>query len=701
MVLIQLSYGASVILVKIAFARGLDRFVFVAYRHIIGLSVLGPVAFVLERKQRPSLSYAVFAKIFLLSSLGTSIYLNFFYLGLTCTSPTVASALDNVIPSLTFLMAVLLRMEKVKIRSASGQAKVLGTIICIGGSLVFTFWKGGYQLKGFVDRPLINFYSTKDSVGELRHGKENWLKGSCLILISNISWSAWLVLQGTIFKVYPAQLSLNALICFIGSLQSLLLTLFFARNPLLWKLEWNLQLLTIIYCGVGVAALANFLQSWCISYKGPVFASIFSPLCAVIVAIFSAIAFAERLHLGRADNKIVSTNQIKSFLLLRCACAENGNMQPESPAKLACHVTKTASQITPKDLPRLNHVMAQNWCINSDSSTKQRAPDICNIINSFCMLENRKQRPSISYAVFAKIFLLSSLGTSIYLNFFYLGLTYTSPTVASALNNVIPSLSFLMAVLLRMEKVKIRSASGQAKVLGTIICIGGSLVFTFWKGGYQLKGFVDRPLINFHSTKDSVGELRQGKENWLKGSCLILISTISWSAWLVLQGTIFKVYPAQLSLNALICFFGSLQSFLVTLLFARNPLLWKLEWNVQLLTIIYSVRSWGHSVSQLLTIMVYQLQGTSFCINLQSTVRCHCSNIFCNCFCRETSLGQLGRSMSHHSGSLHCTLGKSADNFVIGDAKDKNDLNDVRMLEISVNDCPTTTDKSIESGVKC
>ncbi|EOY23786.1 Nodulin MtN21 /EamA-like transporter family protein [Theobroma cacao] len=298
MVLLQSSYGASVILVKVAFERGLNQFVFVAYRHIIAMFVLGPFAYVREREQRPSLSCSLFAKIFLLSSLGTTIYFNVFYFGLTYTSPTVASALNNVIPSLTFLMAVLLRMETVKIRSAGRQAKVLGTIISIGGSLVFTLWKGGCQLKGFVDGPLINIHSTKGSVGELRHGKENWLKGSCLILISTIAWSGWLILHGTVSKVYPAELSLNALICFIASLQSSLVALFFARNRLLWRLEWNVQLLTIIYCGVMATALANYIQIRCISYMGPVFASTFTPLCAVIVAIFSAIAFAERLHLG-------------------------------------------------------------------------------------------------------------------------------------------------------------------------------------------------------------------------------------------------------------------------------------------------------------------------------------------------------------------------------------------------------------------
>ena len=48
-----------------------------------------------------------------------------------------------------------------------------------------------------------------------------------------------------------------------------------------------------------ISALAYYLQTWCISNKGPVFAAMFSPLLLIIVGIFSAIAFAERLHVGR------------------------------------------------------------------------------------------------------------------------------------------------------------------------------------------------------------------------------------------------------------------------------------------------------------------------------------------------------------------------------------------------------------------
>ncbi|XP_050151868.1 WAT1-related protein At5g64700-like [Malus sylvestris] len=90
-------------------------------------------------------------------------------------------------------MAVLLGMKKLKIRSTRGQAKVAGTIFCIGGSLILTFWKGGYMLKG-VEKPLINVHNAEE-YGKIKHVQKNWIKGFALILISYIAWSEWLILQ--------------------------------------------------------------------------------------------------------------------------------------------------------------------------------------------------------------------------------------------------------------------------------------------------------------------------------------------------------------------------------------------------------------------------------------------------------------------------------------------------------------------------
>ncbi|XP_043690725.1 WAT1-related protein At1g43650-like isoform X2 [Telopea speciosissima] len=299
MVVVQFGYGGATILMKIALNKGPSQLVFIVYRHLIAMLLLGPLAYFLERKQRPSLSIPIMIKVFFLSTFGTTICLNVFYAGLNYTSPTVASALGNVTPGFTFVMALLLRLEKLRIKSAKGRAKVYGTLICIGGAMVFIFWKGGYHFKSLTRSPLIDIDGTSGSVhGSIRHHKEDWIKGSLLILISFIAWSAWLILQSLVSDVYPAPLSLNTLVCFFASLQSSVLALFLDRKPTSWRVEWNVQLLIIIYSGIVNSALGYYLQTWCIKEKGPVFAAMFFPLQLVIVGIFSAIVFAERLHLG-------------------------------------------------------------------------------------------------------------------------------------------------------------------------------------------------------------------------------------------------------------------------------------------------------------------------------------------------------------------------------------------------------------------
>ncbi|XP_052171029.1 WAT1-related protein At1g43650-like [Diospyros lotus] len=298
-VVVQVAYGGANIIVKIALAKGMNQQVLLVYRHVLAVLLLAPFAYVLERKQRPPLSFWVMVKIFVLASIGITIHLNVFYAGLGYTSPTVAHALSNASPALTFLVAVLIRMEKVETGSARGRAKLGGAFTCIAGSLIFTFWKGGYLFKSILERPLIHVheYDTKAG-GTVVPKHRNWMKGSALILTSNITWCTWLIFQGIVYKIYPAPLSLNALVCLFALLQSSFLAIFFCRDPALWRLEWDVQLLAIIYSGLVTSLLANNLQIWCISINGPVFAAMFSPLSLVFVAIFSAIAFAERLHLG-------------------------------------------------------------------------------------------------------------------------------------------------------------------------------------------------------------------------------------------------------------------------------------------------------------------------------------------------------------------------------------------------------------------
>ncbi|KAL6006653.1 hypothetical protein ACLOJK_032146 [Asimina triloba] len=295
MIIVQLAYGGSNILTKLALQRGMNCLAFIVYRHLIAMLILGPIAYFIERKHRPPLSVSILMKIFLLASLGITIHQNLYYIGLNYSSPTVASALSNVIPSLTFILAVLLRMEEVRIRTVGGRIKLLGTSICVGGALIFILYRG-YLFNSIVRSPLIDI-SGKHS-GGLRHIKNDWIKGSALILTSHIAYSGWLIFQVKVFEVYPARFSMNTLMCFFASLQCSVVAIAFDRSTASWRLQWNIQLLTIVCCGVVISGLVYYLQTWCISEKGPVFTAMFSPLLIVFVGIFSAIVFAERLHLG-------------------------------------------------------------------------------------------------------------------------------------------------------------------------------------------------------------------------------------------------------------------------------------------------------------------------------------------------------------------------------------------------------------------
>lgn len=49
MILVQLAYGGSSVLVKLSLDEGLKPVVFVVYRHVMAMFLLGPFSYVLER----------------------------------------------------------------------------------------------------------------------------------------------------------------------------------------------------------------------------------------------------------------------------------------------------------------------------------------------------------------------------------------------------------------------------------------------------------------------------------------------------------------------------------------------------------------------------------------------------------------------------------------------------------------------------
>ncbi|XP_034675225.1 WAT1-related protein At1g43650 isoform X1 [Vitis riparia] len=302
MLFIQFVYAGMALFSKAAIAKGMNPYVFVVYRQACASLALAPFAFFLERKKDAPLSYSTLCKIFLVSLCGLTLSLNLYYVAIGFTSATFAAATTNTIPAITFIMAVFIGMESIPMKHFHGIAKVLGSVVGVSGAMVFAFVKGP-ALKFMDWYPEIKKGISDPSVEQ--NSKGEWIKGSLMMLAANTAWSLWLILQGPIIKQYPAKLRLTTLQCFFSCIQSVVLAAVVERNPSSWKLAWDLNLLSIAYCGIVVTGITYWLQVWTIEKKGPVFTSMFTPLALIITAVFSAFLWKETLYWGSVGGAVL------------------------------------------------------------------------------------------------------------------------------------------------------------------------------------------------------------------------------------------------------------------------------------------------------------------------------------------------------------------------------------------------------------
>ncbi|XP_024007474.1 WAT1-related protein At1g43650 isoform X2 [Eutrema salsugineum] len=289
MVFVQIVYAGMPLLSKVAISQGTNHFVFVFYRQAFAFLALSPFAFFLESSKSSPLSFVLLFKIFMISLCGLTPSLNLFYVAINNTTATFAAATTNAIPSITFILALLFRLETVTLKKSHGVAKVFGSIVGMLGALVFAFVKGPSLINHYKSKTISNddVPSTKDSV-----------KGSFTMLAANTCWCLWIVLQSKVMKEYPAKLRLVTLQCAFSCIQTAVWAVTVNRSPSVWKIEFGLPLLSMAYCGIMVTGFTYWLQVWAIEKKGPVYTALYTPLALIITCIISSFLFKETLYLG-------------------------------------------------------------------------------------------------------------------------------------------------------------------------------------------------------------------------------------------------------------------------------------------------------------------------------------------------------------------------------------------------------------------
>nr|GMC62381.1 WAT1-related protein At1g25270-like [Ipomoea batatas]GME11986.1 WAT1-related protein At1g25270-like [Ipomoea batatas] len=203
---------------------------------------------------------------------GSSVAQNLFAESLVLTSATLATAIINLIPAATFILAIPFGLETLSLKTKEGQAKVIGLLI---------------------DHSSGHIAGTPTSKNPHSH-----ILGVLLALGCVLSNAINLTIQAKMSKSYPCHFSSTALINVMASLQSTGFALCTERDWSQWKLGWNLKLLIVVYAGVVASTLATCLMMCSISMKGPVFVSAFNPFMLICVAIGSIIFLKENPYLG-------------------------------------------------------------------------------------------------------------------------------------------------------------------------------------------------------------------------------------------------------------------------------------------------------------------------------------------------------------------------------------------------------------------
>ncbi|XP_019415845.1 PREDICTED: WAT1-related protein At3g28050-like [Lupinus angustifolius] len=321
MIMAEVAQVGLIILSKQVMSQGMNNFIFIFYSNTLAALILLPSSYFIHRFHRPPITFQTLSGFFLLGLLG---YLAqaFGYAGINYSSATLSTSLLNLVPGFTFILAVLFRMEQLDWRRSSSLAKALGTIVSIVGAFIVTLYKGPALLKG------LQLLSPANSSQEPVFAQEsNWILGGLFLAADCVMASAYIIVQASILKKYPAELIVVFFYCFFVAIQSGLTCLVVERDIGAWSLEPKFRLLVVLYSGVVGSAFQVGVITWCLHQTGPVFVSIFKPI-GIAVSVVVGVAFlGDTFYLGSLLGATVIVVGFYSVLWGKAKEIEDGSMR--------------------------------------------------------------------------------------------------------------------------------------------------------------------------------------------------------------------------------------------------------------------------------------------------------------------------------------------------------------------------------------
>ncbi|XP_059658542.1 WAT1-related protein At3g28050-like [Cornus florida] len=295
MVISQCIVVGTMIAGKAAMSSGMTNFTFVSYSNAIASLILLPSSFLIHRLGRPPITFYLLCAFFLLALLGCTVQVSA-YAAIQYTSPAFASAMLNLIPGFTFIIAIILRMEKLDCKSSS-IAKSIGTVVSIIGAFVVTLYKGPSIMMTFS-------HSNSPHRLLLIHFSK-WIIGGLILAADSALSSLYGILVVLILRKFPAQQILIFFYCSFVAILSAVVALIMEADTSAWSLQPNIRLIAVLYSGIIGTALQFTITAWCLHSAGALFVAMFQPLGIVIATVIGIIFLGDTFYLGSLVGSIV------------------------------------------------------------------------------------------------------------------------------------------------------------------------------------------------------------------------------------------------------------------------------------------------------------------------------------------------------------------------------------------------------------